>query len=170
MIGYIGKSRHMTDDQQRAAIDAHADVIIEHDIDDAVRMVRPGSALAVARLVCLAPNRDEIAATVQRVAKHGGKVFDVSTETLCCHDTVRTWHLAAQQISRRSVTSAQAQRNGKQGGRPRIERNVDDLRKVWQSEVTAREAAEITGVSTATLYNMFGKRGRKAGRPKIKTT
>jgi SepF-like predicted cell division protein (DUF552 family) len=167
MIGYIGKSAHMSESAQEAMLRGYGVSQIVDDLDDAIRAVRPGVNLVVARLVCLASQRDEIRSVIRRCKSNGGLVVEAATDTACDPATVCTVFEAVQTIARRPNTSENMAKIGAKGGKATRRKMTEaEMREIWKSDITSAEAADKIGFSAQQLYRLFGDRGRPAGRPR----
>jgi hypothetical protein len=167
MIGYIGKSAHMSESAQEAMLRGYGVSQIVDDLDDAIRAVRPGVNLVVARLVCLAPQRDEIRSVIRRCKTNGGNVVEAATDTICDPATACTVFDAVQTIARRPKTAENMAELGKRGGKATRRKMTEaEMRAIWASDITSSEAADKIGLSVQQLHRLFGSRGRPAGRPR----
>lgn len=171
-IGYIRPMARSSEQHQRDLIAPYAPdrvlVAGQDDVEDARKfMRRAGRKLIVPQLATLHRKRSVIAAVVHDVLAHGCSIIEARYARVItpeCRDAV----MAGLEAPRHDVDRRKQRANGKAGGE-RTKYAPDQLeatRDVWlSSDLTHRNAVELTGISYATLQRWWLDRPVPVRRP-----
>lgn len=164
-IAYIRPTARRTvarQEDQLASVDTWERIDEGEDgqtLDDAIKMIRNGRALAVAEMGDLASTVAGRMNVVSQVHERGGHILEASSGRTTL-DPVQAVALGARIRKTNHMTSEHAREIATRWS----DRQLTHARRLWKKPaLTSREIAEQTGVPLVTLYRRLGKRGTPTG-------
>lgn len=126
---------------------------------DAIKMVRPGRALAVAEMGDLGRTVQDRMSIVSQVHERGGHILEASTGRTTL-DPVQAVELGARIRKTNHMTSEHAREIATKW----TDRHLEIARRLWiKPKLTGAQVSERCGIPLVTLYRRLGKRGTPTG-------
>lgn len=172
-IAYIRPTRSSERSRQLALVEPYKPTLIwqfpEYEPDDIIKMMsRPGRELVVPTLDTIAPRVADRNRVIDAVLKAGSYVIDAASGERF-EPEQRSTIMVALGAKRRSLSTADARRAGRAGGkRGYLVKELEDCLPAWtDANLTSREITAQTGVHYSTLWRYFQRdRAVKVPRPR----